>query len=280
MRLAQLMQQTNSLRSLIQDPPAKRPRPDLRWAVAGVVVFGVVTLGLVIDFLPSRGVDTRGPVAAAAGDAFSALRPDPSPPLVTEEDPGAPPDGDPHEGPAKQLFAEVAKDLRAKNYDAALIKLNRAQSWARRIPKSYYLVARALEGKGDHETARDFYRATIDRDPTFSDAYWGFATTSESLQDLPSALGAMRSFLHTVPDADPQRLRIAQARSAIWEWEAQLGRGPWGPTKGILPGLKPEQVRRDGRGVATMMPIKGATNPDGSTRFEIKHSEKIEMFKK
>lgn len=264
--------------------PAGRPRRrDRRWIVAGAVSLVIVGLGAVIDFLPSRGVDMRRPAESGerADNGFAGLQAVPGKPANVEEktDALSRQAADPHTALADRLFAEAEKALGAKNYDAALHQLNQAQAWAQRYPKAYYLIARALEGKGDHETARDFYRATIDRDPAYADAYWGFATTSESLGDLHSALGGMRSFLHTVPDADPQRLRVAQARSAIWEWEAQLGRGPWGPTKGIPPGLKPEDARRDGRGVATMMPVVGTEKPDGSSQFEIKHSEKIKMFK-
>jgi tetratricopeptide (TPR) repeat protein len=140
------------------------------------------------------------------------------------------------------------------------------------------VLGRALEGKGDYATARDFYNAAIDRDPALSDAYWGFATTSEKLNDLPSALGAMRSYLHTEPDADPYRRRIAQARSAIWEWESKLGRGAWGKTKGLPPGFTEAELRRDGRGVGVKIPIEGTENAAGVSRYEIKSADKIQIY--
>jgi hypothetical protein len=140
------------------------------------------------------------------------------------------------------------------------------------------LLGEALEGRRDYAVARDFYVAAIDRDHYLSDAYWGVATSSEQLGELDSAIGAMRSYLHTERDPDPQRLRINQARSAIWEWESKLGRGPWGPTRGIPPGFSADEVKRDGRGVGVKMQLPETLQADGTWKNEIKHADKIKIY--
>lgn len=174
---------------------------------------------------------------------------------------------------ARKILQQAGAEIKAKRYNRAIATLNAAQPQIKDIPETYLLIGRALEGKKDYATARDFYRAAIDRDPYLADAYWGYATASEGLNDLESALGAMRSYLHTDSNPDPRRLRMAQARSAIWEWESQLGRGAWGPTKGVPPGFTAEELKRDGRGVGIKMPVAGTDQP------EIKSQDKFKLFK-
>ena len=111
-----------------------------------------------------------------------------------------------------------------------------------------------------------------------ADAYFGYAVAAEGLGDLELALSGMRSYLHF--QQDPQQLKTAQARSSIWEWEAKLGRGEWGETRGIPPGFTAEELARDGRGAGTKIPIPGTENEFGFSRYEIRVSDKIEMFKK
>jgi tetratricopeptide (TPR) repeat protein len=179
---------------------------------------------------------------------------------------------------AGRALADARNLIKAKQFDAAIRRLDEDRLVLRSQPDAYIQLGLALEGRGDPATARDFFAKAIDMDPSRSEAYWGFATTSEALGDLESALGAMRGFLHTDPNPDPNRLRIAQARSAIWEWEARLGRGPWGPSKGVIPGLRPDQQRRDGNGVGGMMPVPGTKRADGSWTFEIKHGKRYKLF--
>lgn len=270
-------------------PPATtpaRPRRDVRWRALLLVIVAVLLLGAIVEWLPGRATqgearraaesnNTSDPFAGlVAGSGHAGMRRE----LAESEDlaesqtkPVAP-------GKPRDALQQAAQQIKGKQYDAALHTLNSEQAQLRSRPEAYVLIGRALEGRDDFATARDFYAKAIDMDPYYAEAYWGYATSSESLGDLESALGAMRSFLHANPDPDPKRLRIAQARAAIWEWESQLGRGPWGPTKGIMPGLKPEEQRKDDRGVAILMPKPGTEKPDGSAKYEIKHQSKFKLF--
>lgn len=269
------------------DIPSPRRRTDVRWRALLLVLGAVLVLGIAIEWLP--GGATEGDILAPPQSGQSTNNPFAG--LTTTSD---------HAGMRRELaetdeladsrinpaqpgkpmdeLQTAAKQIKGKQYDEALHTLNRKQQDLKSRPEAYVLIGRALEGKGDFVTARDFYAKAIDMDPYYSEGYWGYATSSESQGDLESALGAMRSFLHADRNPDPKRLRIAQARSAIWEWESQLGRGPWGPTKGIMPGLKPEEQKRDGRGVAILMPQPGTEKPDGSAKYEIKHQSKFKLF--
>lgn len=260
-------------------PSRRIARRDYRWPVLIVLIAAIVGLGYAFSLMPGRGVVGS---TAKQSEPFGSLAAAPRPASVQrtaeseEEDGGS----DHHAAPTRQALDEAQRLIEGGRYEEALSSLNVVRPLVQRDARAYLLVGRALEGQRDYQTARDFYGAAIDRDPFLAEAYWGVATTSEALGELEAALGAMRSYLHTEPDKDPHRLRVAQARSAIWEWEAQLGRGPWGPTRGIPPGFTAEDIKRDGRGVAIRMPVPGSEQPDGRLLAEIRHADKKEIFQR
>lgn len=274
--------------------PAK-PRAtkrDYRVAALLSVAAGTVVLGYLVSLMPGRGVTATSAAppgaAAPAKPGLSALPATPAEARLAtaEQDPEpeeSPVSGskasDPKAEETKKILKETREKIRAKRYDEAIAFLHAAREQVQHDPRSYMTMARALEGKGDYDTARDFYAAAVDKDPYLADAYFGYATASEALGDLEAAIGGMRNFLHVQPNPDPGRLKIAQARSAIWEWESKLGRGAWGPTKGIPPGFTADELKRDGRGVGIKMPIPGTEQPDGSRKYEIKHQDKFKLFK-
>lgn len=267
--------------------PVRTKRRDYRVPMLLALTVTVVVLGFGFSAMPGRGVQTgtavKLPVAAASA-GFSSLagaRPEgrydvseslPIDPRIDSKDP--------HAAQARQVMKEAGHQIKQRQYDNAIGTLNGAREVMQKYPESYVLLGRALEGKKEYAAARDFYNTAINRNPYMADAYWGYATSSEGLGDFTSALGAMRSYLHTEPNVDPQRLRIAQARSAIWEWESKLARGPWGPTKGVPPGFTADEIKRDGKGVGTKMSIPGTEGPDGLMQSEIKSAKKIKIFNK
>lgn len=263
----------------------RRARRDRRPRAALLLLVLVVLLGYLVSALPKRGVDAAklaGPLLAATKPAsgFSGLASaiglgDFQTP-TKEATPGTPPN--PETDAARQVLGAARELLKKQQYDEAIKLLEQARPQLQRYAQAYLLLGKALEGRRDYAVARDFYVAALDRDPYLSDAYWGVATSSERLGELDSAIGAMRSYLHTESDPDPQRLRINQARSAIWEWESKLGRGPWGPTKGIPPGFTAADLKRDGRGVGVMMPLLDTLQADGTMKREVKHADKIKIY--
>lgn len=270
-------------------PSERRPRRDRRLRVFLLMLALVIASWLIVDALPQRGVDAAklavsqsatanssadfsalAPSANSVGDEARQLVEDPLPTPATGQDPAS--------ADARQLFGEARSLIKNKQYDDAIRLLDNARPQLQQYTEAYLVLGKALEGRREYAVARDFYVAATARDPYLADAYWGIATTSERLGELDSALGAMRTYLHTEPDGDPQRLRIAQARSAIWEWESKLGRGPWGPTKGIPPGFAEKDLKRDGRGVGVMMPLLDTLQADGTMKREVKHADKVKIF--
>lgn len=267
--------------------PRPRHRKDFRALGIVFVVLTVASFGYLVSKLPGRGTDAGTlPHIGKHGEIKPDLQPfagiPDTPAQVEREEAAVPPAPTFSEldQRKRELRKEARKALADKNFRGAIQPLEALIKLDPAAAQPHLLMGLALEGAGNYGLARKYYEAAIDRDPLMADAYFGYATASEGLNDLEAALGGMRSFLHVQKDDDPYRLRVAQARSAIWEWESKLGRGPWGPTKGIPPGFTEAELRRDGRGVGTKMPIPGSERPDGTVQYEIKHSDKIKMFQK
>lgn len=260
------------------ESPAAKPRRRRDWRVPALVlvVMGVAVLGYLVTLLPSQ---QKAPMMANGQDGRKAvplaeLGLDPARAEVAETEATV------SDEQARKHLAEVRKLLKAGKYDQALERLNAVRPEVQHLPESLVLVGNALLGKKDYRTAGDFFYAAVDRDPTLADGYFGFAVAAEAVGDLPLAIGGMRNFLHMQTDPDKYRLKVAQARSAIWEWESRLGRGEWGPTKGIPPGFTAAELKRDGKGVGTKMPLMGTEDAQGVSRYEIKLSDRIKMFDK
>lgn len=271
-------------------PARLKGRRDQRLRAVAALIAGTALLGYLIYLMPGSGVEATPKQSLKPTSEKQAqlselpLNSADAPRLVEESVPvEAPPEEpeprDPAEAHARKVMKDAEAQIRARKYDEAIRNLHAEQASLKTHANAYLLLGRALEGKKEYDTARDFYAAAIDRDTLLADAYYGFATASESLGDLEAAIGGMRNFLHVQPNADFNKLKIAQARSAIWEWESRLGRGEWGPTKGIPPGFTADEIKRDGRGVGIKVPIPGTQQADGSMKYEIRHQEKFRMFK-
>lgn len=265
--------------------PMPRPKRDVRpWALA-ILLAGVAMLGGLVQWLPSRGVDgselqsphaqekpgfqaLRGPSAQSRSQEETETLPEPTRPLATASE----------RERANDVIRQAGKLLRDRKHEEAIRLLDAEHALLAKDGRAYYYLGKALLLRKDATTARDFLHKAIDLDPALADAYFSYAEAAEAEGDLESALGGMRAFIHLSKDADPYRLRIAQARSAIWEWESQLGRGPWGPTKGIPPGFSAEEIKRDGRGVGIKMQKVDSLRPDGTMDAEMKAQKKFKIY--
>ncbi len=272
------------------------PRRDVRVLAFALLALAVVALSHLVTLIPGRGIEAS--VRPARPDknlanlfprADTKTAPEQAPRneldvlIEPAVDPRLDPEGHVRHARSVQaaaMLAEGAALMETGRFDEAVQIIDQAGQLVPDNPVAYVYMGRALKGRGDYHAAQFFFERAMDLDPLHADAYFGYAQASEGLGDLESALGAMRSFLHVVDDPDPFRLPVAQARSAIWEWEAELGRGPWGPTRGIPPGFTAEEVRRDGRGVGVKMQKADTMSEDGTMEFEIKAGDRIpDLFK-
>lgn len=277
------MSTTFSSPALPESPPRKRR--DVRAPAAALFVVAVVALGYIVgEITGAPGPTAQSGSTSKSEEGFHGLRAFKNEAPAEEREAPAPAPAATDRAPsqaADRLLGESAKLIKKERYDDALRLLQQNHETLKDRPRAYLQIGDALLGKKDYPTARDFFVAAIDRDPLLAEAYFGFAQAAEGTGDLESALGGMRSFIHVSADKDPFRMKIAQARSAIWEWESKLGRGPWGPTKGIPPGFTEAEVRREkNRGAGTRMPIPGTADENGVSQYEVKLSDRIPMYKK
>ena len=120
-------------------------------------------------------------------------------------------------------FQQAVYMLHAGHYDDAITALHRVIELSPRMPEAYVNMGFALFGLKQYKAAHDFFEAATDIRPYQGNAYWGIAITLEKLGDLEGALGAMRTYIHLAKPNDPF---VTRARSALWEWETTLKRGP------------------------------------------------------
>ena len=142
-------------------------------------------------------------------------------PLPEQAEPRAP--RDPRMAEIERRFEQAVVMLHARRYEEAIVALERVIELSPRLPEAYVNLGYALLGMERYDTARDFFLAATELQPFQGNAYWGLAVALEALEDLEGALGAMRTYIHLAPADDPF---VRQARSALWEWETQLARGP------------------------------------------------------
>ncbi|MEH6825675.1 MAG: tetratricopeptide repeat protein [Motiliproteus sp.] len=178
----------------------------------------------------------------------------------------------------KLRFDQAVLMLHAQRFDEAIIALERALTLRPNTPEAYVNIGFALLGKEDYRSAYQAFDQAIELNPAQANAYYGAAIALEGQGDLAAALGGMRSFLHLSQDKGPGQIHVARARSAIWEWEAKIGRGPWGPTKGIPPGFTAEELKRNDQGVGIKMPLPNTVDDNGAMQYEIKYQDKFELF--
>lgn len=130
--------------------------------------------------------------------------------------------------------------LHAKRFDFATTAFARVVTLAPRMPEAHVNLGFALLGQQDYENAANEFGKAIDLRPEQANAYWGLGLAYEAMKDYEGALGAMRSYIHLsrVPN-DPY---VTKARSALWEWEAQLGRIPKGADPSGLAKVPPQHL--------------------------------------
>ena len=122
---------------------------------------------------------------------------------------------------AEERFAQGVVMLHAKRYEHALTAFHRVLELEPASPQTHANMGFALVGLRRYAAARDFFESATALDRRQANAYYGLAVALEGLQDLPGAVGAMRTYVHLSPAEDPY---ARKAQAALWEWESELGR--------------------------------------------------------
>jgi tetratricopeptide (TPR) repeat protein len=193
-------------------------RSDRRPLALAVTLAGVLGLGALLHWLPPPG--GRGtPVEEAAVSEAPAAATGTAP--ASEKPPAADVQAHARDAEVAQRFQQAAMMLHARQHEYAAAALHRVLQLAPRMPEAHVNMGFALLGLDNPKAARDFFLTAIELNPGQANAYYGLAVALEVLEDLPGALGAMRTYIHL---SDPEEPYLPRARAALWEWEAQAAR--------------------------------------------------------
>lgn len=122
-----------------------------------------------------------------------------------------------------ERFEQGVAMLHAKKYEFAITSFHKVIELSPNLVDAHVNMGYALLGLKKYKAAGDFFANAIRLDSYKVNAYWGLAVSLEGLGDKQAALGAMRAYVHLAPPSDPF---VTRARSAMWEWENDLKRGP------------------------------------------------------
>ena len=120
-----------------------------------------------------------------------------------------------------QLFVAAVRHMQLHQYQQALDLWHRALLIDPGIPEIKVNMGFSLYELGEYTTARDFFISAMEQNAYQANAYYGLAITSEKMEDLQGALGAMRTYIHLAAGAQDEKF-LRLARAALWEWEARL----------------------------------------------------------
>ena len=132
-----------------------------------------------------------------------------------------------------ERFQQAIGLLHAKRYHYAITALDSVLELAPEMPEAYVNMGYAFIGLEEFGPAKGAFEKAIDLKVDQINSYYGLAIALEGLKQYEPALGAMRTYIHLSPTDDPF---LTKARSALWEWEAQLGR-----VKGVEPANEGEK---------------------------------------
>lgn len=182
-----------------QNKQQRSPSRDVRLRALVLTSSLVVMIGLTVTYLPSWLA--AAPAAKAPGDARVAH--------VQEKT----------DAEINMRFEQGVAMLNAKEYEHALTAFHRVLQLAPSLPEAHVNTGFTLIGLKRYAIARDFFESAIELRKDQVNAYYGLAEALEGLNDIPGALGAMRTYVHLAPADDPYRKR---AEAAVWEWEAKM----------------------------------------------------------
>tara|TARA_R110002167_G_scaffold39823_4_gene122728 strand:+ start:1639 stop:2553 length:915 start_codon:yes stop_codon:yes gene_type:complete len=162
---------------------------------------------------------------------------------------------------SRQRFSDAVTAIQQGRSGDAINHLHRVLQLNPEMPEAYVNMGFALIQQQQYAAARDFFDSALMLNPSQANALYGMGAAYDGLGELEMAMGAMRSFLHLIKPLDPNHKFANRARSALWELEARMGDGPWGPDKGIPNGMQQAALLRDGQPVHGLRGKPGDTMP-------------------
>ena len=114
------------------------------------------------------------------------------------------------------LFNNALNDLRKRRYRQAIEGFRELLKTAPTMPEAYVNIGFANLELKQYEQAKQAFNAALDLRSGQVNAYWGLAVSLEGLCDIPTAIGAMKTYTHLAKQDDPY---LNKANAALWEWD-------------------------------------------------------------
>lgn len=184
--------------------PARTPRMDTRPRAIAFTAVAVAGLGLAIAYAPQL-YSPRALVEAWLGAVEPVDKVSHAAQKRREE--------------VRQRFVQGVMMLHAKQYEHAVTAFHRVLELSPDLPEAHVNMGFALMGLERYAAARDFFQGALALRKDQLNAYYGLAEALEALDDLPGAIGAMRTYVHLAPRDEPFRRK---AEAALWEWQARV----------------------------------------------------------
>jgi len=176
----------------------KKPTMDVRMRTLLITGALVILGGMLISWWPDK---SHSPLPNGTPEALAAH--------VQEK----------REAEIRQRFERGVAMLNAQDYENALAEFHRVLALSPTMPEAHVNAGFALLGQKRYAIARDFFEGAIALRKDQLNAYYGLAEALAGMNDLPGALGAMRTYLHLSPPDDPYRYK---AKAAVWAWGVRV----------------------------------------------------------
>lgn len=118
-----------------------------------------------------------------------------------------------------KYFNNALSYMQNKQYPQAVLVWNELLLINDSIPEVHVNQGFSLFEMGHIEPASKHFQRALELNSYQINAYYGLAICFEKMEDMESAMGAMRSYIHLADDNDPF---VRKAQSALWEWENDL----------------------------------------------------------
>jgi Tfp pilus assembly protein PilF len=185
-------------------------RQDRRWISIVSVIALVLILGAMIQYYPAQsqgGLNLSSQVQSL---------------LLTgqlERGTGIPDKTTPDETPElDRKFQAAIQQMREQDYQSAFLSWHEIIRIQPALVEAHVNLAYTAFALEDFEASKAIFQVALDLNPQQLNAYYGLAMVYEQMGEMELALGAMRTYSHLTPTADPFKRK---ADAAIWEWSAE-----------------------------------------------------------
>jgi tetratricopeptide (TPR) repeat protein len=120
-----------------------------------------------------------------------------------------------------EMFEQAVYHLHLRQYERALGEFDEVLRQQPGLVEAHVDRGFSLIGLKRYDESRSAFEKAIELRPSQANSYFGLAISLEGSGDLLAARGAMKTFVHLMPNDNAYRRK---AEAAIWEWSEAIER--------------------------------------------------------